>query len=604
MRRALVLIGLLLLLSWPALAQSVSFDVQANPPVVGVGGQVIVTASLSGDLDAYPEPVLKPHKGFDIYKQGVTSNIQIVNGQMSSVTSVNWVLIAREAGTHVLEPLEVNVGGKLFWSNAVTITVTPHAASTPPPSGGPPVIPNNPAPPGGWQPPPPPPASRRVFVEADAEPKNPFVNQRVDYMFKFFHAARLNGNPSYEPPSATGSLRAEMPQHNTMEERDGQTYAVSEVKTAFFPTAPGPFTIGETRLVCQLDNFDPLSLQPDDFSAFLSTGNTRELKTEELALDVRPLPSTGRPDDFAGAVGNFEFSARLDKDSTRTGETVHLILTVTGDGHPDLVGDPKLPPLPGFKVFPMKSHTELDKASPTFRGTATFTVPLVPTETGNLNIHGLRFSYFDPHEERYQTIEAPPLSIQVARGKAQPKPTPASSVDPDASPVAAPAGLDQSLGVHPVHQTAALNGPVTWHRHPLFWAVQALPLSVLLAFLGARSFKSHRERTSGDHRRSSAGRRARKALKTAEDYGQLYRIVHAYLEDRLGQSFTGVSLSELNARLAAAGLGEGPRQQLCELLETAEMASYAPAGTTDPKAYNDHVRVASRVLDALEGALR
>lgn len=603
---------LLLLLSWPALAQNVAFEVKADPPVVGLGGQVVLTASLTGDLDSYPEPVMKPHKGFDIYKQSVSTNIQVYNGQMASVTSVSWVLIAKEAGTHVLEPLEVNVGGKLFWSNAVTITVTPQPPLTPggPPQGNFPNIPNNPAPPGGWQQPAPPPPSRRVFVEADANPKNPFVNQRVDYLFRFFHAARLSGNPSYEPPAVTGSLRVDDPnQHNGMEEREGQTYAVSDVKTTFFPTAPGPFTIGETRLTCQIDPFDPLSMQADDFNSFLSTGNVRELKTDELALEVRPLPTTGRPDDFAGAVGNFEFSARLDKDSTKTGETVHLILTVKGDGHPDLIGDPKLPPLPGFKVFPMKTATDIDKSSPTFQGTATFTVPLVPTEQGKLSIHGLRFSYFDPHEERYQTIEAPPLTLEVARGTAHlPKPSP--TVDPKSSPDLVLSQDPGPLGIHPIHPDSGLAGPVRWSRHPLFWALQAVPLTVLLAFLGARSFKGHRERTAGDRRRSTAWKRARKAVKTvaalepAPGYGQLYRVLHSYLEDRLGQSFTGASLTELNARLAAAGLGEGPRQQLCQLLETAEMASYAPSGATTPEAFAEHVRTASQVLDALEGALR
>ena len=251
MRRLLSLL-LLLNLALPALAQGVSFTATVDQQIVPINGQITLTASLSGDVSDYPEPTLPATDGFTAYRAGGSTNIAIVNGQMSSVASVSWVLVALKKGQHVLGPLEVNINGQVYFSNAITVTVTDGPVNPPPGTGGPPMntVPNTPPPPTGWQPPPPPPPSRRVFVESEARPQSPYVNQRVDYVFRFFHAARLTGSPSYEPPSATGSLRADLGQRNELTERDGQRYAMTEVRTALFPTAPGPFEIGETRLTC------------------------------------------------------------------------------------------------------------------------------------------------------------------------------------------------------------------------------------------------------------------------------------------------------------------------------------------------------------------
>ena len=43
-------------------------------------------------------------------------------------------------------------------------------------------------------------------------------------------------------------------------------------------------------------------------------------KSNTLKVDVIPLPKNNKPSSFKGAVGNFNFSASIDKQKTKTNE--------------------------------------------------------------------------------------------------------------------------------------------------------------------------------------------------------------------------------------------------------------------------------------------
>ena len=53
----------------------------------------------------------------------------------------------------------------------------------------------------------------------------------------------------------------------------------------------------------------------DFFSLFIDMGQRKEkiLETEEIAVEILPLPSENKPEDFSGAVGDFKMQASIDK---------------------------------------------------------------------------------------------------------------------------------------------------------------------------------------------------------------------------------------------------------------------------------------------------
>src|SRR5690606_22269764 len=65
------------------------------------------------------------------------------------------------------------------------------------------------------------------------------------------------------------------------------------------------------------------------------------LSSGTRTINVKPLPETGKPDDFTGAVGSFDFSVTPSKTSLETGESLQLDVTVSGKGNLKLFTLPK-----------------------------------------------------------------------------------------------------------------------------------------------------------------------------------------------------------------------------------------------------------------------
>ena len=59
----------------------------------------------------------------------------------------------------------------------------------------------------------------------------------------------------------------------------------------------------------------------------------KDLTSQSLSLEVKNLPETGKPASFAGAVGNYNFKADIDKTELYTNDAVTVTLTVSGTGN-------------------------------------------------------------------------------------------------------------------------------------------------------------------------------------------------------------------------------------------------------------------------------
>ena len=55
--------------------------------------------------------------------------------------------------------------------------------------------------------------------------------------------------------------------------------------------------------------------------------------TGKRSLKVKALPKQNMPVGFSGAVGSFEFTTKLDRDSIQTNESANLSLRVSGSGN-------------------------------------------------------------------------------------------------------------------------------------------------------------------------------------------------------------------------------------------------------------------------------
>jgi hypothetical protein len=128
----------------------------------------------------------------------------------------------------------------------------------------------------------------------------------------------------------------------------------------------------------------------DPFASFFSLGGSVNIKrrTAPVKLDVKPLPETGRPADFSGAVGSFRMKSAADRSSLDLGEAVALRVTIEGEGSLQSAAAPKLAALQDVKVYEPKTSEDVMTGADHLGARKTWEWVIVPLVPGAVRIPG------------------------------------------------------------------------------------------------------------------------------------------------------------------------------------------------------------------------
>jgi len=548
----------------PAWGQ-LSISAEVNKTQVALDDQVVLAVTISGGQASLPDPQPPPLPNFSVYSSGRSQNISFVNGRVSSSVTHTFVLVPRAVGKGLIPPITATTQGATAHTNPIEIQIMPPSSAVPaaPPQPGqaqPGPAPGRPAP---RQHSPSPAAAGGapdVLVTAELDKSKAFVNEQVTLSVKFHTAVPLMGNPEYVPPKLEGVLSEDLPplRHYNVVIK-GRPYDVTEIKTALFPLQAGRLKIGNAVVRCQVQqgfNTDPFS--PDFFERFFSQGvtasQTRTITSQPLVLEVSPLPTTGRPADFTGAIGRFSLTASVDKNHSKVGDAVNLTLTVQGTGNLKAIGEPALPNLPSWRVFDPVTSVNLEKKGDLVQGSKIIRTVLVPRVSGDLTIPPIRFSYFDPTRREYVGVVTAPLTVSVAPG--EPNATPAVGYVAQAAAMAP--GLTrvnedisylqtrmQSPLLTQALEAVASAGPV--HAVPLLFFFWTLGLAFLRG-LSASDPKGAQFR--GAWKSASIRlRAAQKAADSREAAGLLTEALTGFLADKLSEPASGLTMRRVSELL-------------------------------------------------------
>jgi hypothetical protein len=176
---------------------------------------------------------------------------------------------------------------------------------------------------------------------------------------------------------------------------------------------------------------------------FFDDGQEVERATKPVTVSVAPLPDAAS---FSGAVGRFQATATLDKESVALGEAALLRFRVEGTGNLKWIDRPPTIEVVGAKVYPPQVKSDLKVTAQGIRGSRTWEFVVVPETSGTLEVPAVEFPFFDPKAERVVSSTTDALTLRVERGTvaaAQPIPAAPSLGDGGALPLRA--DLDPSL---------------------------------------------------------------------------------------------------------------------------------------------------------------
>ena len=361
---------------------------------------------------------------------------------------------------------------------------------------------------------------------------------------------------------------------------DGDSFRTLSFTTTLVPQRAGAIAIDQATLVFEgiagfrntRDVFGRAQRQPV-MQRFV-------LPSNELTLQVKPLPEAGRPGAFSGLVGTFAISAEAEPREVKVGDPIDLTVTISGSG--DLR---RLPPLDlsrvdGFEAFRVSAAAA---APATFnRATIRRTVRALSHDT--TAIPPVRIVVFDAADERYVELasEAIPLRVLPTR---QVTMLDVEGGGEAAVPSAAVASREEGIAHN--YTGALLLGEQRFDAAAFaatpggLAALLAAPL--LLTGLSAWTAVGRRRRHSGS--RGTALNRLRRALEAGAgpphaDPAQQHHVLRTYLAERFTAGRPVHGFADVADHLREHGISELHVDQLRALFAGLEASRYGGAGAT------------------------
>ncbi len=563
-----------------------------------LGESVELTISLSGPVRSMSKPSLPDLSDFDVYSSGTSSNISIVPGSFSYQTDYSYVLVPRKVGNFIIQPASVKHKSKVYQAKPIRLKVISPSQtkkSAPPKS-----------------------SSKRksskqskqtedFFIEQTVDIANPYVGQQATMIFRFYQGKNLYEQPTLKWPDFNGFWVEDLPPQKSYNKNiNGKSYRVTEIRKALFPTVAGKLTIDPTIMTIPPNAFSSFfNSDPFDFFSRRRRTPTRQktLRTNQIILDVKPLPESKKAADFSNAVGVYKFNISIDKDTVEVDQPIALKAVISGSGNIKKLPAIAIPELENFRLYDSGSNENISKKNYQVTGSKSFEWILIPTAPGEYNLPRLNFSYFDPWSKKYKTLSGQPANVFI-------KPSSVASLLPG----------DRSVHIIPAARTS-LNYIVTElsdkipgkpiYAYKIIWIVQLIPI-VWLAFLAFHI--NRRKRLEGDiayARRKLAPKAARKALKKAREgfanpeqfYSLIYNGIVGFISDKLNINTAGLTNSRIIEMLKDSGKCDTVLQEFSNFLNQCDAGRFSPVKPS-PRQIKEIYEKAEHILSILDRGLK
>ena len=312
--------------------------------------------------------------------------------------------------------------------------------------------------------------ARGVDFHALVVPETVYVGQQATYQLGVFldqeTRQRIRRNPEFQPPETRSLLSydlKERAQGSITHTVDGRMYEMHIFRRALFPLTPGRYPIPQARLTYTLPQT----------ASFFSREESFTLRSEEVAFIAIEPPSAGRPSDWAGAVGTWRATARMDTARGRAGEPFVLTLRIEGQGNVTLLPRPSVR-VAWASVVNADERVRLDSTPSLLGGWKEFDWLVTPSAAGVQRVPALRYSYFNPRTRRYEIATTSTFDVRVATGDV------AVSTERAEAPPAADAPFE-------LRPTLGASAPLPMSQSPIVIGLVLLaPLAAGAAWLAKR----------------------------------------------------------------------------------------------------------------------
>ena len=370
-----------------------SVDVNRISQSETVGLKIVAT-----NVDGTPYVDISPiNKNFKIISgPAQQTNIQWVNGAMTSSRSLSWTLLPRREGKLNIPSLSVKIGNNSYRTNPIGITVSKSPGRA---------------------------DMSNVFIEVIPDKRRLYLGEQLTVTYRLYTKLNLSIE-DIEYPKSVGFWNEDLRDNQSPRFKDtqlnGVSYKVATLyKSAMFPTQTGEMIIAPMTAICNVEKkarVRPRGFADPFFNSMFRESQRQFIQSDSISIEVLAYPKKP-PSDFTGAVGNFEINSWVDSNIAKVNEAVTFNVKIAGSGN---IYNFNINPInfpQNMEVFPPTSTINRDEFRDEITGELNFEYILIPRLVGQFRINPIVLTYFDPNLDSFVTVRSNMTDIMVKPGE-------------------------------------------------------------------------------------------------------------------------------------------------------------------------------------------
>ncbi len=546
---------------------SQEFKAKVSKNTLGINERFRITYTINTQgADDFNPPNFQNFKVVAGLRQG--SNFSNINGKISFEQSYSLTLEPKAIGNFTIPSATISYKNKTLSSNIIKIKVQNAV-----------VLPKN-------QNDPLPVAKENMFLVAEVSKSKPFIGESISVVYKIYFDARhaiLTNEAIKKPPSFNGFWNQNIPikklieQKGTYKGREMSYYIIR--KDVLIPLRAGKLTFKPINVsiagVVQLK-------RRDFFGRPLRRNVNMTLTAGNRTINVKALPEENKPSNFDGAVGTYKFAVTSSKRVLKANESTQIKVKVQGKGNLKLLSLPKIVTPKGLEKYEPEHSDRITTRLNGLSGSVYENYTIVPQFRGKYKIPSVSFSYFNPKEKKYHTINSAPIIINVPDGKSPVEENNTSAENPNNNNLVV--SENDIRYIQTKTKLSKIEKKEDFFKSNLFWLLLILPLFVIP--LGIYIGKKKRQR-DGDiigNKKRIADRLAKKYLASAKKelgnrepfYIALEKALHNYLKAKLQVETSEISKEKISNLLQNKNIKETTITAFLKVLADCDFARYTP----------------------------
>ena len=582
----LVSIFILFILMGIGVQAQVSFVVKASKKTLGINERLRIDFEMNEDGDNFVPPSFK---GFNVVggpNQSISNSW--INGKRSYSKTYSYFLAPKSQGTFSINQATIEIDDQIYKTTPLKIIIT-EAVSKPKDVNSADYV-----------------ASENVHLIAEVSKSNPFLNEAITIVYKLYVSNDVSITRSWQELDTPKfqdfwsqyiEEKREQQIYETTYEGKPYRYVILK-KAVLYPQKTGELTIEPLTLDVPID---VQGNTRDIFGRRRMTRVNRTISAGKRIINVKPLPTEGRPDDFSGAVGNFNFSVSVNKTMLDANEALELKIRTKGIGNLKLFNLPSLTLPSSLEVYEPVRDNKVAINIKGMNGFISDTYTIIPQYKGSYPIRPISFSYFDVNSAKYKTIISDEIVVKVQNG---PVPNQLTEVNKSLSTENVLSLTNNQFKYIKTSTKFISVNDLVFFKTFKFWCLLSIPFVFIPIIILIGNTRRKRLNDIEGRRYRIATRLAKKYLSEAKNnigkqelfYDSLERALHNYLKAKLAIVTSEFSKEKIIELLTDRKVEKNVVSDFEGLLKSCEFARYTPTSDVAiQKDYNKAIKVISSI---------